>query len=137
MTLKMTTAQVVETSVTVTNSSFQNYTHPDDHTTRNTDTPGFKPFTIVYFIQKLNNRPNFGSRIHVVGCGLEPANYHQSNGRVYSDHIAYIIAGSGSGVPTTKQTGAPTPPGPFTTPGGTPSTSPTVHSISPATGGDP
>ena len=33
MTLKMTTAQVVETSVTVTNSSFQNYTHPDDHTT--------------------------------------------------------------------------------------------------------
>ena len=34
MTLKMTTAQVVETSVTVTNSSFQNYTRPDDHTTR-------------------------------------------------------------------------------------------------------
>ena len=34
MTLKMTTAQVVETSVTVTNNSFQNYTHPDDHTTR-------------------------------------------------------------------------------------------------------
>ena len=46
MTLKMTTAQVVETSVTVTNSSFQNYTHPDDHTTRTTDTPGFKPFTM-------------------------------------------------------------------------------------------
>ena len=37
MTLKMTTAQVVETSVTVTNSSFQNYTHPDDHTTRTDD----------------------------------------------------------------------------------------------------
>ena len=37
MTLKMTTAQVVETSVTVTNSSFQNYTHPDDHTTRTTN----------------------------------------------------------------------------------------------------
>ena len=37
MTLKMTTAQVVETSVTVTNSSFRNYTHPDDHTTRTTD----------------------------------------------------------------------------------------------------
>ena len=43
----MTTAQVVETSVTVTNSSFQNYTHTDDHTTRTTDTPGFKPFTIL------------------------------------------------------------------------------------------
>ena len=53
MTLKMTTAQVVETSVTVTNSSFQNYTHPDDHTTRTTDTPGFKPFTILYSL--LNN----------------------------------------------------------------------------------
>ena len=37
MTLKMTTAQVVETSVTVTNSSFQNYTHPDDHTRQTTE----------------------------------------------------------------------------------------------------
>ena len=40
----MTSAQVVETSVT-NNSSFQNYSHPDDHTIRTTDTPGFKPFT--------------------------------------------------------------------------------------------
>ena len=31
LTLKMTSPQVVETSVT-NNSSFQNYTHPDDHT---------------------------------------------------------------------------------------------------------
>ena len=46
VTLKMTTAQVVETSVTVTNSSFQKYTHPDDHKRQTTDTPGFKPFTI-------------------------------------------------------------------------------------------
>ena len=45
MTLEMTTAQVVETSVTVTNSSFQNYTHPDNHTRQITDTPEFKPFT--------------------------------------------------------------------------------------------
>ena len=30
LTLKMTTAQVVERSVTVTNSSFQNDTHLDD-----------------------------------------------------------------------------------------------------------
>ena len=58
MTLKMTTAQVVETSVTVTNSSFQNYTHPDDHTTRTTDTPGFKPFTMY---ERLN-RPRGGGR---------------------------------------------------------------------------
>ena len=33
----MTSAQVVETSVT-NNSSFQNYPHPDDHTIRNTST---------------------------------------------------------------------------------------------------
>ena len=50
----MTTAQVVETSVTVTNSSFQNYTHPDDHTTRTTDTPGFKPFTKKGIVSQLD-----------------------------------------------------------------------------------
>ena len=42
----MTSAQVVETSV-INNSSFQNYTHLDDHTIRTTDAPGFKPFTIL------------------------------------------------------------------------------------------
>ena len=30
---------------TTLNSSFQNYTNPDDHTQQTTDTPGFKPFT--------------------------------------------------------------------------------------------
>ena len=45
LTLKMTSTQVVETSV-INNSSFQNYSHPDDHTIRITDTPGFKPFTM-------------------------------------------------------------------------------------------
>ena len=40
LTLEMTSAQVVETSVT-NNSSFQNSTHPDDHTIRTTDTPGY------------------------------------------------------------------------------------------------
>ena len=45
--LKMTSAQVVETSVT-NNSSFQNYSH--DHTIQTTDTPGFKPFTKIELI---------------------------------------------------------------------------------------
>ena len=47
LTLKMTTAQVVETSVTVNNNSpIQDYVHPDDHTQRTYEmTPGFKPFT--------------------------------------------------------------------------------------------
>ena len=41
--LKMTTAQVVETSVTV-----NNYVHPNDQTQPTFEmTPGFKPFTVV------------------------------------------------------------------------------------------
>ena len=32
MSLKMTTAKVVETLVTVNNGSIQDYVHPDDHT---------------------------------------------------------------------------------------------------------
>ena len=49
LTLKMTSAQVVETSVKVTkNSPSQDYTHPDDHNLRTYDmTPEFKPFTIL------------------------------------------------------------------------------------------
>ena len=44
----MTTAQVVETSVTVNNNSpIQDYVHPDDQTQPTFDmTPGFKPFTV-------------------------------------------------------------------------------------------
>ena len=48
--MKMTSTQVVETSVT-NNSPFQDYTHSDDHNRRTTDTPGFKPFTINYYSQ--------------------------------------------------------------------------------------
>ena len=44
----MTSAQVVETSVNViSNSPFQDYTHPDDRTLPYDMTPGFKPFTIL------------------------------------------------------------------------------------------
>ena len=50
LTLKMTTAQVVETSVTVNNNSpIQDYTHLDDQTQPTFEmTPGFKPFTNGY-----------------------------------------------------------------------------------------
>ena len=46
--LKMTTAQVVETSVSVNNNSpIQDYVNPDDQTHPTFEmTPGFKPFTI-------------------------------------------------------------------------------------------
>ena len=47
ITLQMTTAQVVETSVTVNNNSLiQDYVHPDDQTQPTFEmTPGFKPLT--------------------------------------------------------------------------------------------
>ena len=44
----MTTAQVVQTSVTVNNSPIQDYTHRNDHASPTCTyemTPGFKPFT--------------------------------------------------------------------------------------------
>ena len=48
MTLMMTSAQVVETSVDVTNKSpSQDYSHPDDQTTQTTETPGFKKCTVI------------------------------------------------------------------------------------------
>ena len=46
LTLKMTTAQIVETSVT-NNSLSKDCLHLDDHVKQITDTPGFKPFTIL------------------------------------------------------------------------------------------
>ena len=45
----MTTAQVIETSVTINNNSpIQDYAHPDDHTQPTYEmTPGFKPFKLL------------------------------------------------------------------------------------------
>ena len=53
LTLKMTTAQDVEMSVTVNNNSpIQDYIHLDDQTQPTFEkTPGFRPFTInIFFI---------------------------------------------------------------------------------------
>ena len=52
LTLKMTTAQVVETSVTINNNSpIQDYVHPDDQTQPTFEmTPGFKPFTEIILL---------------------------------------------------------------------------------------
>ena len=48
LTLKLTSAQAVETSVKVTpNSPSQDYIYPDDHNLHTCDmTPVFKPFTV-------------------------------------------------------------------------------------------
>ena len=55
LTLKMTTAQVVETSVTVNNNSpIQDYVHPDDQTQAIFEmTPGFKPFNLFIMLYKV------------------------------------------------------------------------------------
>ena len=50
----MASAQAVETSVNTNNSPSQDYTtNPDDHSNHNTDSPGFKPFTVKskYFLK--------------------------------------------------------------------------------------
>ena len=54
LTLKMTTAQVVETSVTVNNNSpIQDYVHSDDQTQPTFEmTPGFIHFTVSYVDKK-------------------------------------------------------------------------------------
>ena len=47
-TLMMASTQVVETSVKTNNSPSQDHTtNPDDHSNHNTDSPGFKPFTVI------------------------------------------------------------------------------------------
>ena len=55
LTLKMTTAQVVETSVTVNNNSpIQDYVHLDDQTQPTFEmTPGFKPFTVPVIVYNI------------------------------------------------------------------------------------
>ena len=79
MTLKITSAQVVETSVIVNNnSSFQNYTHPDDHKRQTTDTPGFKPFTKLCCLH--SHKPK-----------LFPGTHSQSN-----DFFPYFTRGIGA-----------------------------------------
>ena len=52
LTLKMTTTQVVEMSVTVNNNSpIQDYIHVDDQTQPTFEmTPRFKPFTILTIV---------------------------------------------------------------------------------------
>ena len=78
----MTTAQVVERSVTVNNNSpIQDYVHPDDQTQPFDMTPGFKPFTVKnkknkYFTDQLDatemiadgpagRKKNFKEQLHL------------------------------------------------------------------------
>ena len=50
-TLMMASAEVVETSVNTNNSPSQDYTtNPDDHSNHSIDSPGFKPFAVIYIV---------------------------------------------------------------------------------------
>lgn len=55
MTLKITSTQVVEPSVTTNNSPPQNWIYLDDQPTTNIDFPEFRPFTIFYY-KKLQSK---------------------------------------------------------------------------------
>ena len=71
LTLKMTTTQVVETSLIVNNNSpIQDYVHPDDHIQTTYEmTPGFKPFTENERIKKVNfDLPFAHSTISLNNC---------------------------------------------------------------------
>ena len=54
LTLKMITAEVVETSVTTTSLS-QDYPHWNNHAGQTTDTLGYKPFTFSHIYFEINS----------------------------------------------------------------------------------
>ena len=64
LTLKMTTAKVVETLVTDNNNSpVQDYVHPDDHTSPTYEIPpGMKPFTVITTLLTTNRTQNFSKK---------------------------------------------------------------------------
>ena len=70
--LKMTTAQVVETSVTVDNNSpIQDYIHPDDETQPTFKmTPGFKPFTVSQYCPNGEFACRLGKMMHFKVTGI-------------------------------------------------------------------
>ena len=63
----MASAQVVVTSVSISNSPSQDYTtNLDDHSNHNIDSPGFKPFTVILIVCILYG--NFGSKQFIRFC---------------------------------------------------------------------
>ena len=76
LTLKVTTAQVVKTPVTVNrNSPIQDYVHADNHTQPTYEkNPGFKPFTVMIMMEIIFRK--------------------SSTAAIFTPH--FIITGSGS-----------------------------------------
>ena len=68
LTLKITTAQGVEMSVT-NNSLSKDYPHPDNHARQTTDTPEFKLFTnITNYYSRKRNKTTFEVKMGNIGC---------------------------------------------------------------------
>ena len=87
----MTTAQVVDTSVTVNNNSpIQDYVHPDDHTQTTYEmTAGFKPFTENERIKKVNfDLPFAHSTISLNNCQTPLINWLLFQGHASSWSLA-------------------------------------------------
>ena len=81
LTLKMTSAQVVEMSVNViSNSPSQDYTHPDDRTLLYDMTPGFKPFTMLCVVACCCDL------LEVVGWSLKLAKLHPKTSNKSQQH---------------------------------------------------
>ena len=80
--------------MTVNNSPFQDYPHPDDHTTQSTVTPGFKPFTVkqqeVYGVWSLEctKTEDFLHMFHTVYGNIK------SNGRQGGLAVSTLDSGS-------------------------------------------
>ena len=65
----MTSAQVFETSVNITNNSpSRDYSYPNDQTTQTTETPGFKPFTDLNFLLVNGYTEKYGFKEDLFYC---------------------------------------------------------------------
>ena len=72
LTLKMTTTQVIEISVTVKNSSpIEDYVHPNDYIQPTYEmTPGFKPFTFSISVIQQQQQHQFYLYSSLIYCDI-------------------------------------------------------------------
>ena len=88
----MTTAQVVETSVTVNNGPIKDYVHPDDHTQPIYETtPGFKPITSFKYCNKEFLRCHYGDSNGIEKAKKSTRTRLKSNS-LYEQHILLYLS---------------------------------------------
>ena len=106
VTLKMTTARVVETSFTVINSPFQDYIHLDDHAAimlyllimKLRLTPLFKPFTIsqhtIYWAKNKKRITIYKLLHHLPDCSLVVLFFSDVSVVVVGDKVEAAVVAS-------------------------------------------